>query len=201
MLTRASRHAPDTSPWHGLAPPGNRRDSLGTPNTIRWMTGPLPDSVRIFPLSPSSEAEACANLMSNSEPWSTLRVGYDACLRRLQDTTREAFVATAGSDLAGFLILSMNGVLIGFIQTICVAPAFRGRGLGTRMIDFAEQRIFRGSPNAFLCVSSFNSDARRLYERLGYRYVGELTDFLVQGHSELLFRKSRGPWTEFAPPA
>jgi predicted GNAT family acetyltransferase len=94
----------------------------------------------------------------------------------------------------------MSGALVGFIQTICLAPAFRGRGLGTRLVDFAEQRILQASPNVFLCVSSFNTQARRLYERLGYRLVGELTDFLVRGHSELLFRKSRGPWGEFTSP-
>jgi ribosomal protein S18 acetylase RimI-like enzyme len=163
------------------------------------MERPVPDSIGIRSLAAVNDAEACATLMSSSEPWTTLRVDYGSCLRRLQDPTREAYVATHGNRLAGFLILSMSGALIGFIQTICVAPAFRGRGLGTRLVDFAEHRIFRDSPNAFLCVSSFNSDARRLYERLGYEYVGELTDFLVRGHSELLFRKSRGPWSEFSP--
>jgi [ribosomal protein S18]-alanine N-acetyltransferase len=48
-----------------------------------------------------------------------------------------------------------------------------------------------------VCVSSFNPGARRLYERLGYAYIGELPDYLVAGHAELLFRKSRGPWSEF----
>jgi ribosomal protein S18 acetylase RimI-like enzyme len=62
---------------------------------------------------------------------------------------------------------------------------------------FAEARIFAGSPNAFLCVTSFNDRARALYERLGYRYVGELSDFFVRGVSELLYRKTRGSWTEF----
>jgi ribosomal protein S18 acetylase RimI-like enzyme len=164
------------------------------------MESPWPDSVTIRTLASVKEAEACATLMSTSEPWTALRVDYDACLRRLQDPARDVYVAMAGSQLAGFVILSMSGALIGFIQTICIARSFRGRGLGSRLIEFAEQRIFCSSPNAFLCVSSFNLDARRLYERLGYTYVGELTDFLVRGHSELLFRKSRGPWNEFSAP-
>ena len=45
----------------------------------------------------------------------------------------------------------------------------------------------------FMCVSSFNQDARRLYERLGYHEVGELTNYIVEGHSEILLRKTRGP--------
>ena len=85
------------------------------------------------------------------------------------------------------------------IQTVAVAPEARGRGLGTRLVEHAEGRIFRDSPNAFLCVSTFNPDARRLYERLGYAVVGELTDYLVPGHGETLLRKSRGPWSTFTP--
>jgi [ribosomal protein S18]-alanine N-acetyltransferase len=50
-----------------------------------------------------------------------------------------------------------------------------------------------------MCVSSFNRDARRLYERLGYRVVGELTDYIVEGHSEILLRKTVGPLTTFTP--
>ena len=71
-----------------------------------------------------------------------------------------------------------------------------GRGLGSALITFAERRIFHDQPNVFICASSFNPGARRLYERLGYVAVGELTDFVVRGHSELLLRKTTGPLTE-----
>lgn len=46
-----------------------------------------------------------------------------------------------------------------------------------------------------MCVSDFNHGARRLYGRLGYRLVGELTDYVVAGRSELLLRKTVGPLT------
>jgi ribosomal-protein-alanine N-acetyltransferase len=73
------------------------------------------------------------------------------------------------------------------------------QGLGSKLVEFAEQRILRESPNIFMCVSSFNHDARRLYERLGYQVIGELTDYLVRGHSEILLRKTLGPLTGFEP--
>lgn len=57
--------------------------------------------------------------------------------------------------------------------------------------------ILRESPNVFMCVSSFNQDARRLYQRLGYQVVGELTDYIVRGHSEILLRKTVGPVATF----
>jgi RimJ/RimL family protein N-acetyltransferase len=46
-------------------------------------------------------------------------------------------------------------------------------------------------------VSSFNSGARRLYERLGYEEVGELRDWIISDHSEILLRKTIAPLTEF----
>jgi len=42
-------------------------------------------------------------------------------------------------------------------------------------------------------VSSFNPRARALYERLGYEMIGELKDYLIEGASELLMRKTIGP--------
>ena len=86
------------------------------------------------------------------------------------------------------------------IQTVLVHPEARGGGLGTRFVKFAEDRILRDSPNVFLCVSSLNTPARRLYERPGYRLVGELDAFIAVGYSELLMRKTTGPWATFSPP-
>jgi hypothetical protein len=37
---------------------------------------------------------------------------------------------------------------------VCVAPAQCSQGLGTELIRFAEERIFRRFPNVFTCVSS-----------------------------------------------
>jgi ribosomal-protein-alanine N-acetyltransferase len=152
-------------------------------------------------LTSELDAKACARLMSCSEPWVTLGRSYETSLAVIQDPTRETYVVREGEDVVGFLIVCMTGAFIGYIQTICIHPDHRGRGLGSRMVEFAEQRIFREAPNVFMCVSSFNHGARRLYERLGYRMVGELPDYIVAGHSEILLRKTTGPLTEFGPAA
>lgn len=156
------------------------------------------NDLTIRPLATDAEAEACARMMAASEPFITLKRDVEVCLRMMRDASKERYVALAGGEVAGFLILNMRGAFVGYIQTVCVAPAFRGRGVGTALVAHAEERAFRESPNVFLCVSSFNPGARRLYERLGYAYVGELTDYLVAGHSELLYRKTRGPILGYA---
>ncbi len=131
-------------------------------------------------------------MMAESEPWITIGRTFDQCLSLVTDPTREVFVA-ADHDVRGFIVLNMHGAFVGYIQTVCVDERTRSGGVGTQLIAFAEERILRETPNVFLCVSSFNTRARALYERLGYSDVGELKDFLIEGASEILMRKTRGP--------
>ena len=72
---------------------------------------------------------------------------------------------------------------------------------GTQLVEFAEQQIFRESPNVFLCVSAFNARARQFYARLGYESIGELKDYVVAGQSEILMRKTIGPRNGYQPQA
>lgn len=151
------------------------------------------NAVVIQPLATDAEARACASIMAASQPWLTLGRDFDACLRTVGAPGRERYVVHSGGGLAGFVILNLHGALVGYIQTVGVVEALRGQGIGRALVAFAEQRIFSEHANVFMCVSSFNHGARRLYERLGYARVGELTDFLVAGQAEILLRKTRGP--------
>ena len=136
-------------------------------------------------------------MMATSEPWLTLCRSFEKSLEILRSPAKEVWVVAGPEGPRAFLVLDMHGAFTGYVQTICVSAAERGQGLGTRLLAWAEQRIFRESPNVFLCVSSFNDGARRLYERLGYTVVGTLEDYIVRGHGEVLMRKTRGPWREF----
>jgi ribosomal-protein-alanine N-acetyltransferase len=155
--------------------------------------------VIIRALHGDAEAEQCAGLMAASEPWITLGRTYQGSLKMLTDPSREVFVALHQGVVVGFIILVMNGPFRGYIQTVGVVAGRRGRGIGTRLVRFAEERIFRETPNVFLCVSSFNARAQNLYRRLGYEVIGELKDFIVPGHSEILLRKTIGPLASFRP--
>jgi ribosomal protein S18 acetylase RimI-like enzyme len=151
----------------------------------------------ISPLSDDKDAHVCAALMCKSEPWITLGRSFETSLAIVRDPTREVYLGRDESGIAGFLILCLTGAFVGYIQTICIDPRCRGLGFGSRLLEFAEERIRRVSPNIFMCVSSFNVGARRLYQRHGYEVIGELTDYLVKGHSEILLRKTFGPLASF----
>ena len=131
------------------------------------------------------------------EPWTTLRRNFDASLKIVTDPSREVFLATVNDEIVGFIILLMQGAFVGYVQSVCVEPEWRGKGVGGQLMAFAEKRIFSETPNVFVCVSSFNKGAQRFYERLGYEVIGELRDYIISGHSEILLRKTIAPLTDF----
>lgn len=158
-----------------------------------------PTVVSIRPLTGEAEARYCAEFLAASDPWLTLGLTAEQALARLTNPAREVYVATVAEEVIGVMVFDLTGVLNGYIQILGVQPEWRGRGVGTQMLRWAEERIFRQSPNVFLCVSSFNGRAQEFYHRHGYQRVGVLPDFLTAGLAEILLRKTRGPWLPFTP--
>ena len=133
--------------------------------------------------------EWCARLMSSNEPWITLGRGLEGCRAALRRPGTELFVAREDQHPVGFLLLADYGLAGSpYIASIAVDEAARGRGVGSQMLRFAEER-YAGRRHLFLLVSDFNPRARHLYERHGYELIGELKDYAVPGRSELLMHK------------
>src|SRR5688500_7696738 len=93
-------------------------------------------SIRL--LESARELEVCARFMAESDPSKLLGRGIESCLEALSDASRERWGAWSGGEIAGFLILNLRGPLTGYIQAICVAPAFRGSGVGSALLAHAE---------------------------------------------------------------
>ena len=156
--------------------------------------------VTIRRLRDAHEVDQCARMMAGSEPWRTLRRDYAASRQTIGDPVKEAYLADFAGTIVGFVVINMTGAFVGYIQSICVAAAWRGRGVGAALLGHVEDRILREVPNVFICVSSFNPRVQGLYERRGYAVVGELPDFIVAGHAEMLLRKTIAPLAEFQRP-
>ncbi|MES2780780.1 MAG: N-acetyltransferase [Bacteroidota bacterium] len=145
------------------------------------------------------EIDACALLMSQSEPFVTLKLDYKKCRSGMGGDYREIYVASIDNTFAGFVVLSLAGVLRGYIQTLCIQPEFRGQGIGTALMKFSEERLSKDFPNVFICVSSFNDGAQKLYYSLGFEKIGELKDHLIAGSDEYILRKQTCPAADFRP--
>ncbi len=132
--------------------------------------------------------------MSGSEPWITLGRGLEDCRKACADAACNLFVAYLEERPAGFLLLHPKGVAGSpYVRSIAVAAEFRSRGIGSRLLDFAEGLFRDKARYIFLCVSSFNTRAQALYTLRGYTMVGELRDYVIDGASEILMYKRLGP--------
>lgn len=133
--------------------------------------------------------ELCARMMAGSEPWATLGRDLEGCRAAVTRPGTELFVARDRLLPAGFILVAPFGFAGSpYIASIAVATEARGNGIGSKLLRFAEER-FAASGHIFLLVSSFNHGAERFYRQHGYEFVGELKDYLVTGHSELILHK------------
>jgi [ribosomal protein S18]-alanine N-acetyltransferase len=135
----------------------------------------------------------CAQMMSATDPWITLEMDSEQCLKAFEGDFKEIYLVEIGNEIAGFVVIQTCGTFSGYIQTICISDKYRGKGIGRKLLQFSEARILKFSPNVFICVSSFNKGAIRLYYDFGFKLIGEMENFVRQGYSELLLRKSVGP--------
>lgn len=159
----------------------------------------LHSGTRIELTTDPEDFAVCAQIMSATDPWITMGVDYEQCLKAFDGSHREVFVLKKEREVIGFVIIQPLGTFKGYIQTLAINAANRGAGYGTLLLQFCAERILQYSPNIFICVSSFNTKALQLYTKFGFELVGELKDFLKDGFSELLLRKTAGPVTGYTP--
>ena len=105
--------------------------------------------------------------LAYEHPWTrgnfidSLRSGYQAQLLGAGDTVLGYFIAMKGVDEVHLLNLT-------------VAPAYQGQGWGRVLLDgLALWSRSQGAQWLWLEVRASNERAQRIYERHGYRRVGE----------------------------
>jgi ribosomal protein S18 acetylase RimI-like enzyme len=80
---------------------------------------------------------------------------------------------------------------------IAVDPAWHGRGVGGRLMEFVEQAIcrptFSAASGRLLVIETSSlpryEAARRLYQRHHYREVARIADFYAEGDDRVIYAK------------
>ena len=140
------------------------------------------------------DREWAAGVMAGSDPWMTLRRGYDACLASCRNPVDDLHIAERDGERCGFVLVRPRGLAgAPYIVSIAVDEAHRSTGVGHAMVSFVADRFAARARHLFLCVSSFNPRAKAMYEREGFRQVGELPDFIIDGADEVLMVKRLQP--------
>ena len=151
-------------------------------------------SVSVVPMQ-VEHTEACARVVAETPLWRKhYGVSHHAARTRFEAgiaLSAEIFVALCADVVVGFVWFARRGAFTrsGYISLLGVRPDRQGRGVGTQLMAFAEERLFATDDNIFLLVSSFNERAQRFYHRRGYEKIGVLIDYVRPGIDEFVFRK------------
>lgn len=137
----------------------------------------------------------CARLMAASPLWQSYGVSeFSAAHQFEQGLAHQADIAVAevGEKVSGFIWYSTRGAFnrSGYIKLIGVETDQRNQGVGRVLMEHAEKELFRNANDIFLLVSDFNEAAQGFYQRLGYRQVGAIPDYIISGVAELIYHKS-----------
>lgn len=98
-------------------------------------------------------------------------------------------VAEAGDEVAGFVIgdrRRRQGV--GWIASLGVHPAYRRRGIATRLLRMCEERL--EMPRVRLSLRASNHAAHALYLQEGYRAVDRWRRYYRDGEDAIVMEKS-----------
>ena len=131
------------------------------------------DKTEILPMT-ADKVRAVSELerLCFSEPWSE-----NALLSECENDSALFFVAEENKNVAGYI--GMHKVLDEcYIANIAVFPEYRRRGIGDKLLSFAEGRA-RESGCSFISleVRVSNSGAIALYEKHGYEIQGQRKGF------------------------
>ena len=83
------------------------------------------------------------------------------------------FEAVTGQGLAGVIVIQYLSLHGPYLKLIAILPGFQGRSLGMpTLLQWMESEARRAEDRQlWLCVSTFNSRARALYERFCFPAV------------------------------
>ncbi|MDD1615231.1 MAG: GCN5-related N-acetyltransferase, partial [Methylococcaceae bacterium NSP1-2] len=75
------------------------------------------------------------------------------------------------------------------IELLGLIEIYRGYGIGTQLLNWAETEARYQSNNLWLVTSSFNQRALQFYSRHGFQSVGTLEGLVHPDYDEILLRK------------
>ena len=114
-----------------------------------------------------------ADGFSENQPVVGIMIGYDgAQLHRLRRPVEEAFASRFGASDMKWDDETGPGEF--YYDSIAVDPQYRGYGIGSALFGAMDRKAAEeGFDVVGLLVDLDNTSAERLYERLGFRTVGE----------------------------
>lgn len=146
--------------------------------------------LRLMPMTAAS-ANVLGPALAAIDPWARVMRSSEQMTNFLAATEQGAtrYAIHVENEIAGTLVVRNPWLHGPYLHLIGLLPEFHGRGVGSAALNWLEGEARGRYRNLWLCVSEFNGNARRLYERHGFVLAGQLDSLVFDGLDELLMRK------------
>ncbi|MDQ3812073.1 MAG: GNAT family N-acetyltransferase [Chloroflexota bacterium] len=140
------------------------------------------------------ELPALALLMARSPLLRRYAVAYESALAGLRAALESAdTILVSGEPAVGLAWLSfaprvLNGAA--YLRLLLVEQVAQAQGVGSRLLSGVEAAATARANHLYLLATTDNDNARRWYERRGFRHVGDLPGLVRPDLDEALYHKS-----------
>ena len=150
----------------------------------------LADCVLTRSLS-STDAELLSATFAASQPWLSLGISATGLKNYLlrEDSHLYRYTVRVNDELAGVICLRYPWLRGPYIELVGLTESYRGHGIGTQLLHWAETEARHQSNNLWLVTSSFNQRALQFYARHGFEHIGRIEGLVHSDYDELLLRK------------
>ncbi len=128
--------------------------------------------------------------LASMDPWLTLGYSPEAFSFYLlrSDPALRRYCFTMSGAVIGVLTVRYPWLLGPFIELLALFGDFRGKGYGRALVEWVCNE-YSSSLNVWVTVSSFNTEARKFYDHLGFEELTAIKDLIQPGREEVLLRK------------
>ncbi len=145
------------------------------------------------------DIEECSKTTVTTFPWTAFGLKKEGARKFFYDRLGKelVYVATQKEEVLGFIAIKRNILYANYIRRIVVREDARSKGIGGKLVGFVEEMTFSsGLPNVFLVTTTVNEQAVKFYQKIGYKIIGTIPDFVEKGLDEYIFWKTKGPVNE-----
>ena len=143
-------------------------------------------------IRPARASDVDALLAIENAVFHTDRLSRQSFRRLIRRSSAAVLVAEVGGKVAGYcIVLFRAGNPAARVYSISTSPDMTGQGVGRALIETAEMAaVERGKHSLRLEVREDNARAISIYERAGFRLIGNKPDYYQDGMTALRMEKS-----------
>lgn len=158
---------------------------------VRPFAAPVYDIGPAVLIDSPPHAEAIGAILAAIDPWQRNgRTAAEMAARfRDPDPGVARFAVMQGDAVIGGVIIRFPFLKGAYLETLGLAASARGSGIGAAIIDWMAREVDGRAQNLWLCVTEWNTAARRFYEANGFTEVAPLPGLVSDDQVEIFMRR------------